>query len=737
MKYESGEEFLNALYQDMHMNPEVMFTADKSDTPVEKIGKYLDRVERVHDKAQESSHKMERLKHLYYEKYVIKELPDSFLRLKKKIAIDKVVENFEITSSMMKQWLSEVQENQKSTLDRWIDFLSSNQTYPTWFKVYAFRGMLKLGKFDKSTGEFGRRSKNTTDGFADLNPEALELVYQTLTAEIGSDKVLTNENLEALEHGESFKRLYEHFLGEVVLREDEFNPKEGVWKRYERGSSTGFLIDDIEGAITGWCIAGSGYSTMYLKDSDIYVYFVKGINGGFTDPRIAIRMEGTGKVAEIRGVGYGQELEESLYPVLSDKLKEFPGAVKERKRVVNVQRVSNVYDKFKNGEELSDDDLRLIYGLDGEVASYGLFGDKSWEILQTRDKKKDLSRILGCQEDEVALSDADFEGHDILYYYGNIYCYERELPQKFQHLKGIIGNANFYKLSNAKGLESLEFITKGANFYHLISAIGLDSLEFIGDNATFSSLSSAKGLESLEFIGGDGHFQLLSDALSLKSLHLIGGHANFSSLASTEGLEKLCCIGGDANFSSLVHSKGLEGLQSIGGDGKFPSLIEALNLNSLQFIGGDANFSSLVHSKGLEGLQSIGGDGKFPSLIETLNLNSLQFIGGDAIFSSLISAIGLESLQRIGFDAFFDSLTSAEGIKNIKYVGGYAHLPKLSDGDSLKGWKREGVLYFPDFPDDLVDSNDKKVRSEIQSASELLDTIELTSSKKNDASYSL
>ena len=136
-------------------------------------------------------------------------------------------------------------------------------------------------------------------------------------------------------------------------------------------------------------------------------------------------------------------------------------------------------------------------------------------------------------------------------------------------------------------------------------------------------------------------------------------------------------------------------------------------------------------------MQSIGGDGKFPSLIETLNLNSLQFIGGDAIFSSLISAIGLESLQRIGFDAFFDSLTSAEGIKNIKYVGGYAHLPKLSDGDSLKGWKREGVLYFPDFPDDLVDSNDKKVRSEIQSASELLDTIELTSSKKNDASYSL
>ena len=80
MKYESGEDFLDSLFQELHMEDAVMLTADKSDTPEQKIGKYLDRVERVHDKAQESSHKMERLKHLYYEKYVIKELPDSFLR---------------------------------------------------------------------------------------------------------------------------------------------------------------------------------------------------------------------------------------------------------------------------------------------------------------------------------------------------------------------------------------------------------------------------------------------------------------------------------------------------------------------------------------------------------------------------------------------------------------------------------------------------------------------------------
>ena len=89
MKYQNGEEFLNSLYQDMHMEAGVMFTADKSDTPVEKIGKYMDRLERVHDKAMSSAHKMDRLKKAYYDRYVIKELPESYVRLQQRIARER------------------------------------------------------------------------------------------------------------------------------------------------------------------------------------------------------------------------------------------------------------------------------------------------------------------------------------------------------------------------------------------------------------------------------------------------------------------------------------------------------------------------------------------------------------------------------------------------------------------------------------------------------------------------
>ena len=46
--------------------------------------------------------------------------------------------------------LNQVREDQKSTLDLWIDyFISEDAMYPTWFKVNAFKVMLGLSTFDK------------------------------------------------------------------------------------------------------------------------------------------------------------------------------------------------------------------------------------------------------------------------------------------------------------------------------------------------------------------------------------------------------------------------------------------------------------------------------------------------------------------------------------------------------------------------------------------------------------
>ena len=52
--YDSGEEFLNELYKDLHVSKIVMHTALKSDTPVEKISKYLTRLDRVVKRAHQT-----------------------------------------------------------------------------------------------------------------------------------------------------------------------------------------------------------------------------------------------------------------------------------------------------------------------------------------------------------------------------------------------------------------------------------------------------------------------------------------------------------------------------------------------------------------------------------------------------------------------------------------------------------------------------------------------------------
>ena len=71
--YDSGEEFLNELYKDLHISDIVMHTADKSDSPTTKINKYLARLDRVVNKAHQKEHDWNLFKSLCHSKYVIKE----------------------------------------------------------------------------------------------------------------------------------------------------------------------------------------------------------------------------------------------------------------------------------------------------------------------------------------------------------------------------------------------------------------------------------------------------------------------------------------------------------------------------------------------------------------------------------------------------------------------------------------------------------------------------------------
>ncbi len=664
MKYNTGEDFLNHLYKNMHMSDIVMHTAKKSDTPVKKINKYINRLEQAHDVAQTSKHKMDVLKQFYYDKYIIKEVPENYIALQKRIAREEGRGNLEITASKKEELLQVIQKDQKSSLDLWIDYLSSEDAmYPMWFKYYAFTEMLKLGKFDKEQETFRKRTSTTADSFIELNPEVLAQVYTILCNEIQSEKPNIHEE-QALIVGESFKKLYTfYFLRTGITKND--SETDGKWIKYEQGDDYLPMWESLQGKNTGWCTAGKETAKTQLKGGDFYIYYTKDQNEEYKNPRIAIRMNGKKEIGEVRGVGKQQNLESNMEKIADKKLAEFPNAPKYRKKIDDMSKVTEIERKTEENIELTKEELIFIYELDSKIEGFGYMKDpRIFQIRMPRNEKKDYATIYDCSESQIATSLSDLKKGNCVVYMRDLKFSGSVVPSSFKSLRVITGNAHFNSLTSARGLENLQNIKYDANFNSLTSAEGLEKLQRIGSSANFQSLINAKGLESLQIIEGDAHFSSLTSAKGLENLQTIGGTAFFNPLTSAEGLENLQRIGCDARFESLTDAKGLENLQTIGKYAWFNSLTSAKGLESLQAIGGSAYFKLLTSAKGLENLQTIGNCAFFNLLTSAEGLEKLQHIDGyEAYFQSLIDAKGLENLLSIGEIIAFNSLLNANALK--------------------------------------------------------------------------
>ena len=586
MKYQNGEDFLNHLNKNMYTEDMVMHRANKSDTPEEKIRKYMERLERTYQKAKANEHKLNILKQLYYNKYVIKILPESYINLQKRIAREEGYGDIEITEELKKEMLSQIQQEQKNSLRNWIEyFCSDDAMYPMWFKNYAFEGMVKLGTFDKEKQEFLKRTKNTTASYIDLNREILAQVYDALIHQIGAIELSSKEE-KALENGESFKKLYTYFLKQVIEQE-KFQETEGIWVKYEQGSDYHTLWESLQRKNTGWCIAGETVAKEQLENGDFYIYYTKDKNNEYKNPRIAIRMDGKSRIGEIRGIAKEQNIESNMERILDEKLREFPDKEQYQKKVSDMKYLTILEKKQQQNLEFSIEDLTFLYEIKNKIEGFGWETDpRIREILQKRNPKKDLANIFKVSEKEIATFLSEFkENANISVFYGNLLWHKEKVPSYFSKLKIIYGNAYFDSLISAKGLESLQNI-KG--------------------DAHFSSLTNAKGLKSLQTINGDAHFEHLISAAGLDSLQNIGKNAHFNKLTNARGLESLQNIGGSVWFDRLTRAKGLESLQNIGEVAFFHSLISAKGLNSLQNIGYIAYFSSLTRTEGFESLHSVG-----------------------------------------------------------------------------------------------------------------------------------
>ncbi len=601
MKYKNGEEFLNSLYNNMHMEEAVIHAGEKNDSPTEKIGKYIERLEKVHDIAKDNPHKMEVLKQFYYNKYVIKELPDSYINLEKKIARERGYGDIAITDEMKEEMLLGVQKEQEKSLDMWIDYLTSDDAmYPMWFKHYAFRGMLKLNKFDKEKGKFGRRSKTTTEAFIELNSEALARVYDTLAKEIGINEEIDEETKKVLEKGESFKKLYEYYLINTGYV-NRGNDTDGIWVKYDQGSDYKPLWESLQGKNTGWCTVGEETAKTQLSNGDFYVYYTKDKEGVYKEPRIAIRMDGKNKIGEVRGVGEHQNLEGCMTSIAEKKLNEFLDKDKYLKKVNNMKMLTEIDNKVNKNLELTKEELIFLYQIYSNIEGFGYEEDPRIEEIQDkRDIKKDFALIFNCKEENVGTKISDLKKNNVMWFYGDLIYYGEMLTDKFKKLQIIVGDAYFPNLVSAEGFENLQYICGKAIFPKLKSAKGFRNLKNISKIAYFDSLVSAEGFDSLENLNYEVDFPKLMSAEGFESLQSIGGSAIFTNLISAQGFDNLKNIRGKAYFPKLSSALGFYSLQNIEKEAKFPGLVSAEGFESLEKVNGEdaIKFKEEINSRG-------------------------------------------------------------------------------------------------------------------------------------------
>ena len=665
-------DMISKVYTNLHNSDRVLRASNVSDKKRERLLKYFERLEELHNKVSEtkSVNGEKLLKSFYYDLYVIKpeNIPDAYFQNQVRLARERGYGNIELTEEDKRRMTEEVIDDQRKSLDKWIEYFlydEESKSYGMWEKYWVFQGLQNLGKYDKETGKFSKRDKSTVYPFP---PVEREYIFTTLKLmeDFLKDKKSEEDIKQALSTG-NFKLLYEYVIKQDFLKgEHQSNSDDGKWIKYEQGSDYNILRNSLQGYYTGWCTAaGENFAKDQLAGGDFYVYYSLDKNGEAKVPRIAIRMDGKDKIGEIRGIADNQNMEPEMMSILEEKLKEFPDRDKYLKKENDMKLLTLIDKKVNDNIDLTLEELKFLYEIDGQIIGFGYGKDpRIEEIKRKRNERRDYSLIFNVKEEEVALSQKEWLNN----------------PKKF---KALPGNIDLGSLTSADGLVLPQHVGGNIFLRHLTSADGLVLPQHVGGNIYLSSLASADGLVLPESIGGGIDLRSLTSADGLVLPESIGGGMDLRHLTSADGLVLPQHVGGDIYLSSLVSADGLVLPESIGGSIDLSSLTSADGLILSQHVGGDIDLRSLTSADGLVLPESIGGRIDLSSLTSADGLILPQHVGNSIDLSSLTSADGLILPQHIGGYINLSSLTSAKGLVLPESIGGRINLSSLASAKGL------------------------------------------------------
>jgi len=409
---------------DLHKQPEVEFAAKRKlartgekvpQDPLLRIQNYLNRFHEITDRTnpKEREHGIDAVKRLLHSKHVIKpeEIPEGYFENQRRLARELGHGDIEITKEARDQLTEVIIADQQSSLDKWIDYLSSSDApYSDGLKYYALRSILAMGDYDKEKGAFTQRSKGTVKPFPDLNREALAYVldaigkkYKGYDIDLSKLEETDRPEFEKLLQSENFAKLYAWAIDKVTPATlEELSATNGRWVKYDQGSDHTPLVESLQGHGTGWCTAGESTAQAQLQGGDFYVYYSMDRSGKPIIPRIAIRME-QDRIAEVRGIAPDQNLDAGVTQIVEDKLREFPDGELYKKRVYDMKLLTAVEAHVKDSTILTAEELRFLYEIDSSIEGFGYQRDpRIKELRDGRNSDQDMLVIFDCESSEIA-----------------------------------------------------------------------------------------------------------------------------------------------------------------------------------------------------------------------------------------------------------------------------------------------------------------------------------------------
>jgi len=689
----SGGEHLGKKYPDLRKSEQVKFSHDYSKEK-ESIPEdtFLKNMEAFYERHRDNESEMNMIREAFHNEYVIKEkdIPETYFQNRQRIARELGHGDVKITDEERKALTEVIIADQKSTLDNWTNYITSPDAdvYPSWIKYWAIRSATSLSSYDKEKQVFSKRRKDTVAPFPDLNREALAYVVDVIdkkTKKENIDDTKDNPELEKLIQSENFGKLYAYAIEKVTPTEtNELETVEGEWIKYNQNSDHMPLVESLQGHGTGWCTAGESTARTQLGGGDFYVYYSKDKEGNNTIPRVAIRMEGD-QIGEVRGISSNQNLDPCMNEIADEKLNEFPDGEKYKKKTHNMEFLTEIEKKQKNGDDLTKEDLIFIYEINNKIEGFGYQKDpRIEEILNQRNGKKDLSSVLNCREDQIAVNQKEALSGNIKYYSKDLNLNDFKSAEGLKLPETINGYLDLRNLQSAEGLKLPETINGYLDLGGLQSAEGLKLPETINGYLDLRNLQSAEGLKLPETINGYLDLGGLQSAEGLKLPETINGYLDLGGLQSAEGLKLPETINGNLYLSGLQSAKGLKLPETINGYLYLSGLQSAEGLKLPETINGYLDLGGLQSAEGLKLPETINGYLYLSGLQSAEGLKLPETINGYLDLGGLQSAKGLKLPETINGSLRLSGLQSAEGLKLPETINGYLDLRNLQSAEGLK-----------------------------------------------------